>query len=150
MKLFKSIKINDEGTDLILSLLTEPLFQFSDVFDRSLNDTCCLKSPDPIIEFSAVDTQPFQCKVRKHSPRDKQMMSEQVEKLLKQGVIDKSKSVEGCPGGCTEALWWLSHGRRLQACEIVYKDGRLPCAKRARIGRLSALKAFRKELTKMR
>ena len=91
LKLFKTIKINENGPDLILSLLPEPLSEFSDVFDRPLNDACCLKKPAPIIELSA-DTQPFQCKVRQHSARDKQVCKEQVEKLLQQGVIEKSRS----------------------------------------------------------
>ena len=88
LKLFKSIKINDEGPDLILSLLSEPLSQFAEVFDRSLNDACCLKSPESFSNLSKI----FQCKVRQHSPRDKQVCREQVEKLLQQGVIEKSKS----------------------------------------------------------
>lgn len=39
-KLFKTIKINDEGPDLILSMLPEHSSQLTDVFYPSFNDAC--------------------------------------------------------------------------------------------------------------
>ena len=91
LKLFKSIQVNEEGPDLILGLLPEPLSEFSDIFDRSLRDACYSEDPHPIIELSN-DAVPIQCKVRHQNPRDRNVCKEQVKKLLEEGVIEKSRS----------------------------------------------------------
>ena len=88
---FGSIRINKDGPDLVLGLLPSSLTEFSDVFDKPLSEACYVESPDPIVPLSS-DAKPFQCKVRQFSPRDKQICEEQVQKLLAEGVIEKSKS----------------------------------------------------------
>ena len=91
LSLFRSIRFKEDGPDLVLGLLPEPLSDFSDVFDRPLKNACSPKPPETIIDVSP-DISPFQCKVRQYSPRDKQICKEQVEKLLQEDVIEKSKS----------------------------------------------------------
>ena len=82
--------MNEEGDDLILSLLPDSLSDFSDVFDKNIKDACCDLPTFPIVE--TVGSTAHQAKVRKLSPRDEEFCKEQVDYLLSQGIIRKSRS----------------------------------------------------------
>ena len=87
---FRSIKLNEEGEDLILSLLPSALSEFSDVFDKDIKDACCDLPTFPIVETAGCT--PHQAKVKKLSPRDEEFCKKQVDYLLAQGIIRKSRS----------------------------------------------------------
>ena len=88
---FRSIRFSDEGDDLLLTLLPEAISEFSDIFDKKINDSCCDLPAHPIIEITG-ENSPHQSKVRKLSPRDEKFCEEQVSYLLAEGIIRKSRS----------------------------------------------------------
>ena len=88
---FRSIKLNDDGDDLIQSLLPSEVSEFADVFDKDIKDSCCDLPPVPIVETVEGSTA-HQSKVTKLNPRDEKFCREQVDYLLAEGIIRESRS----------------------------------------------------------
>ena len=88
---FRSIRLNTDGEDLLLSLLPPLISEYSDVFDKNIKDSCCDLPSHPIVE-TADQNYAHQSKVRKLSPRDEMFCKEQVDYLVAEGIIRKSRS----------------------------------------------------------
>lgn len=88
---FRSLKLNDQGPDLVLAALPPLLQTFSDVFDKPIRDACYTGEVGPIITLTD-DAVPYQAKQRKFSIRDENVCREHIETLVAQGVIAKASS----------------------------------------------------------
>lgn len=88
---FSSLKISDNGPDLVLAAVPSLMDDFADIFDKSLNDACYNGEIPSIINLQE-NSQPFQSKIRRFSPHDETICKEQITNLLSEGIIRKSMS----------------------------------------------------------
>lgn len=88
---FRSLVLSDSGPNLLLSVLSPTLSQFSSIFDKSIKDSCLKKEPHVIIPLED-GTKPSQARVRKLAKWEEDVLSNTIPQLLEEGVIRKSHS----------------------------------------------------------
>jgi transposase InsO family protein len=89
---YRSIRLGESGPDLVAAVLPCSLKDYADVFDKPLAEACLRKIPADVIIPLKEKAVERRAPLRRYSPSEFQVLKEQIPELVRQGVIEKSKS----------------------------------------------------------